>query len=138
MTKAKKLTSPWNEYINPISSRLRDHQQLLNACDQKYMMYNPETGQYALLLDTYVVNSENPVYLKDRADPIYEEDRYVQYLCEEKLCEDFSVGLDDEGWLWVDELYGTVDGGAGEAHATGYLYPGAGSLEALPTWGTKV
>ena len=43
-------------------------------------------------------------------EPIYgddstlEEDVYVRYTTDSGPKEDFSVDLDDEGWLWYDEL----------------------------------
>ena len=35
-----------------------------------------------------------------------EEDRWVEYITETGPQEDFSVDLDDEGWIWLDEIKG--------------------------------
>jgi len=91
----------WNNRHEPISERLRDPDEILNVTNKKTMIYNPNTKQTALVMEVFVVeqddNSLENGYTVD-------EDRWVEYVTDEGPLEDFSVDLDDEGWLWHDEL----------------------------------
>jgi hypothetical protein len=65
------------------------------------MIYNPNTKQTALVMEVFVVEQdENSIENGYTVD----EDRWVEYVTDEGPLEDFSVDLDDEGWLWHDEL----------------------------------
>ena len=37
-------------------------------------------------------------------DATLEEDRYVRYATDSEILTDFAVDLDDEGWIWHEEL----------------------------------
>ena len=95
------MNYPWNKRHEPISERLRDPDEILNVTNKKTMIYNPNTKQTALIMEVFVVeqddNSLENGYTID-------EDRWVEYVTDEGPLEDFSVDLDDEGWLWHDEL----------------------------------
>ena len=138
----------WNSYINPISTRLRDEDALMEICENNNMIYHPPTGSTAVIIDVYIVDVEenireamdscmNPFDVTNEAFVDDQEDRYLHYLSDEQIYEDFSIALDEEGWVWADEhpdfsdtnLTGTVNGGTGEATATVTLNPGGGSLE---------
>ena len=90
----------WNMAQEPISERLRDNEQLHLVQYNKTMMYHEGTGETALIMDVWCVD---PVPNNDAS---IEEDRYVRYTTTDSVKEDFSVDLDDEGWLWYDELEG--------------------------------
>ena len=87
--------SEWNICSEPIAHRLRDDDQLRIIQNTKTMMYHEPTKTTALIMDIWIVEPD-----KD----LEEEDRYVRYTTEHGVEEDFSVDLDDEGWLWFDEL----------------------------------
>ena len=91
----------WNEQDDPISKRLRDEDQILKVIKNKTMMYNPKTDERALVMEVYIVDHPD-----DATDTGYsmEEDRWVEYTTESGPKEDFSVDLDEDGWLWHDEL----------------------------------
>jgi len=91
----------WNEQDNPISTRLRDSEQILEVIKNKMLMYNPETDDRALIMEVYVVDQR-----KDDIASGYtpEEDRWVEYTTETGPKQEFSIDLDEEGWLWHDEL----------------------------------
>lgn len=84
--------------MEPISSRLRDDVQLDYVNNNKIMIYNSRTKQTAIVLDVFIVDPA-----KDRPEE-WEEDRFVEYTTEEGVHKDFSVDLDDEDWIWHDEL----------------------------------
>ena len=88
----------WNTIEDPISSRLRDINELKLAAENKYLMYHKETNQTGLIVEVYIVDA-HPNYCEE-----HNEDRYVQYVVDEEYREDWSVDLDDEGWIWFDEL----------------------------------
>jgi hypothetical protein len=91
----------WNKRHEPISERLRDPDEILNVTNKKTMIYNPNTKQTALVMEVFVVEQdENSIENGYTVD----EDRWVEYVTDEGPLEDFSVDLDDEGWLWHDEL----------------------------------
>ena len=91
----------WNKRHEPISERLRDPDEILNVTNKKTMIYNPNTKQTALVMEVFVVEQD-----KNSLENGYtvDEDRWVEYVTDEGPLEDFSVDLDDEGWLWHDEL----------------------------------
>ena len=91
----------WNKRHEPISERLRDPDEILNVTNKKTMIYNPNTKQTALVMEVFVVEHDEQT-LADGYNP--DEDRWVEYVTDEGPLEDFSVDLDDEGWLWHDEL----------------------------------
>ena len=91
----------WNERDEPISERLRDPDQILYVVKNKTMMYNERTKETALISEVFEVH-QNEDCEKDGYS--IDEDRYVEYILETGPAEDFSVDLDDEGWIWHDEL----------------------------------
>jgi len=62
------------------------------------MMYHEPTKMTALIMDVWVVD---PV---PGEDDTIEEDRYVRYTTENEVKSDYAVDLDDEGWVWYDEI----------------------------------
>lgn len=88
----------WNTAQEPISERLRNEQQLNFVQENKMMMYHEGTGETALIMDVWCVEPT------PGDDSSMEEDRYIRYTTESSIREDYSVDLDDEGWLWYDEL----------------------------------
>jgi len=95
------MNYPWNKRHEPISERLRDPDEILNVTNKKTMIYNPNTKQTALVMEVFVVEQdENSIENGYTVD----EDRWVEYVTDQGPLEDFSVDLDDEGWLWHDEL----------------------------------
>ena len=90
--------SYWNLCHDPIANRLRNNEELKIVQNNKTMIYNEETKETALIMDVWIVDPV-PEWTETR-----EEDRYVRYTTEHAIKEDFSVDLDDEGWLWFDEL----------------------------------
>lgn len=90
----------WNKAQEPISERLRNEDQLNFVQEQKMMMYHQSTGRTALIMDVWCVEP------MPGDDSSIEEDRYIRYTTDDSLKEDYSVDLDDEGWLWCDELEG--------------------------------
>ena len=88
----------WNKDEEPIANRLRDDDELHIIQNNKSMMYHEPSKQTALIMDVWIVD---PV----EDDPsTMEEDRFVRYTTEDSIKEDFAVDLDDEGWLWHDQL----------------------------------
>ena len=90
--------SIWNVTTEPISQRLRNDDQLRLIQNNKSMIYHEPTETTALIMDVWIVDP-----IPEHAET-QEEDRYVRYTTESAVKEDFSVDLDDEGWLWYDEL----------------------------------
>ena len=64
-------------------------------------MYNPNSKETAIIAEVYEV-----FYDKNgaRFTSETEEDRFVEYITNAGPQQDFSVDLDDEGWLWQTEL----------------------------------
>lgn len=93
----------WNKRNEPISERLRDPDEIISVTDKKTMIYNPRTKQTALVMEVFLVDHDEDD-IADGYSP--DEDRWVEYVTEDGPQEDFSVDLDDEGWLWFDELKG--------------------------------
>jgi len=94
----------WNKRNEPISERLRDKDEIIKVISEKTMIYNPRTKSTALISEVYEVEHDDQA-LEDGYSP--DEDRWVEYVVtDEGPNEDFSVDLDDEGWLWLDELKG--------------------------------
>ena len=91
----------WNQQLEPISERLRNPEELAAISDTTVLMYNTRTKQTAIISEVFIVEQdENSI---DQGYTI-EEDRFVEYITDEGPKEDFSVDLDDEGWIWHDEL----------------------------------
>ena len=86
----------WNNKEEPISERLRDEEEIHIVNNNKALMYNPKTKETGLILDVFVVDPIEPF---DQ-----EEDRYVEYTVAHDLRKDWSVDLDDEGWIWQDQM----------------------------------
>ena len=88
----------WNLTGDPIANRLRNQKELQLVQDNHAMIYHEPTKMTALIMDVWVVD---PV---PGEDDTIEEDRYVRYTTENEVKSDYAVDLDDEGWLWYDEL----------------------------------
>ena len=93
----------WNKRNEPISERLRDEKQLEIISDSNPGIYNPNTNQSAIISQVYIVDPEAHTIGGDDYSN-YDEDRWVEYVTDDGPREDFSIDLDDEGWLWLDEL----------------------------------
>ena len=91
-------SSEWNICTDPISSRLRDRDELSIVQNTKSMIYHEPSKTTALIMDVWIVD---PV--PDNLETL-EEDRYVRYTTETEVLQDFAIDLDEEGWLWYDEL----------------------------------
>lgn len=92
--------SDWNMAQEPISERLRNKEELEFVQENKMLMYHQPTGQTALIMDVWCVDPT------PGDDTTIEEDRWIRYTTADAIKEDYSVDLDDEGWLWYDELEG--------------------------------
>ena len=92
----------WNKKQEPISERLRDPDQILEVVKEKTMMYNTRSGDTAIISEVFLVEQdENSI----KEGYTIDEDRWVEYITTSVgPKEDFSVDLDDEGWIWHDEL----------------------------------
>lgn len=88
----------WNMTVAPIASRLRNQNELQLVQDNHAMIYHETTKMTALIMDVWVVD---PI---PGEDDTIEEDRYIRYTTENEVKSDYAVDLDDEGWLWYDEL----------------------------------
>ena len=86
----------WNKREEPISERLRDDIQIHYVNNNHTLMYNPRTKETGLILDVFVVDVE----LEEDAD----EDRFVEYTVADDYRKDWSVDLDDDGWIWQDQM----------------------------------
>lgn len=86
----------WNKREEPISERLRDETEIHHVNNNHTLMFNPRTKETGLILDVFVVDIE--------LDTDVDEDRYVEYTVADDLRKDWSVDLDDEGWIWHDQL----------------------------------
>ena len=86
----------WNKKDEPISERLRDDIQIHYVNNNHTLMYNPRTQETGLILDVFVVDIE----LEEDVD----EDRFVEYTVADDLRKDWSVDLDDDGWIWQDQM----------------------------------
>lgn len=86
----------WNNKEEPISERLRDEQQIHYVNNNHTLMYNPRTQETGLILDVFVVDIE--------LDTDVDEDRFVEYTVADDLRKDWSVDLDDDGWIWQDQM----------------------------------
>ena len=86
----------WNKREEPISERLRDDIQIHYVNNNHTLMYNPRTKETGLILDVFVVDIE----LEEDAD----EDRFVEYTVADDYRKDWSVDLDDDGWIWQDQM----------------------------------
>ena len=90
--------SVWNCYSEPIATRLRNDDELNVVQNNKTMIYHESTKTTALIMDVWVVDPM-PEIIETQL-----EDRYIRYTTENEIKEDFSVDLDEEGWIWFDEL----------------------------------
>ena len=95
------MKTHWNKRQEPISERLRDPDEILTVTNKKTMMYNPRTTQTALIMEVFLVDQDEQS-IEDGYTP--DEDRWVEYVTDTGPQEDFSVDLDDDGWIWHDEL----------------------------------
>ena len=91
--------SVWNVCSDPISTRLRDDDELRVIQNNKTMIYHEPTKTTALIMDIWIVEP-----LPEKPWETTGEDRYVRYTTENTIKEEFSIDLDDDGWLWFDEL----------------------------------
>lgn len=91
----------WNKKDEPISTRLRDPDEILKVVEEKTLMYNKITNKTAIISDVFLVeqdkNSIKEGYTID-------EDRWVEYITEDGPLESFSTDLDEDHWIWHDEL----------------------------------
>ena len=94
----------WNMLEEPISMRLRNDEELNIVVENNPLIYNPSTGHTGLVVDVFVVDP-----IKDPFDCGDEEDRYVNYVTNEEYRRDWSVDLDDEGWIWLEDKRSTND-----------------------------
>ena len=95
------MKTSWNKLEEPISERLRDSAELDIIIVEKPLIYNPSFKQTAIIMDVFEVDLD----LDNMVDGYSgEEDRYVEYITPDGPKSDFSVDLDDEGWLWQTEL----------------------------------
>ena len=88
----------WNALEEPISRRLRNDNELDIISNTKTMIYHEPTKTTALIMDVWIV-SPDPNFPET-----IEEDRYIQYTTEFGIKEEFAIDLDNDGWLWFDEL----------------------------------
>lgn len=95
------MKTPWNKHYEPISTRLRDDNEIQSLVENNAMMYNPNTENTAIIVEVFKVSYEENEPDEDWES---EEDRWVEYITPDGPREDFSVDLDDEGWLWHDGL----------------------------------
>ena len=95
------MKTHWNKRQEPISERLRDPDEILTVTNKKTMMYNPRTAQTALVMEVFLVDQDEQS-IEDGYTP--DEDRWVEYVTDTGPQEDFSVDLDDDGWIWHDDL----------------------------------
>ena len=91
----------WNKRQEPISARLRDPDEILKVLNKKTMMYNINTKATALVMEVFIVDQDSNS-IEEGYSP--DEDRWVEYVTTDGPLEDFSVDLDDDGWIWHDEL----------------------------------
>jgi len=94
----------WNTMEEPISERLRNNKELNFVVDNNPLMYNPRTGDTALVVDVFIVDP-----LCDYPDGGEDEDRFVNYVTNEEYKKDWSVDLDGEGWIWMEQQGVTND-----------------------------
>ena len=95
------MKTQWNKRQEPISARLRDPDELFFVTNKKTMMYNTRTSQTAIVSEVFLVDVNEDTISQGYTE---DEDRWVEYVTDEGPREDFSVNLDDEGWIWHDEL----------------------------------
>ena len=88
----------WNLTQDPIANRLRNQEQLHLVQDNHAMIYHEPTKMTALMMDVWVVE---PI---PGEDDTVAEDRYIRYTTENEVKSDYAVDLDEEGWLWYDEI----------------------------------
>ena len=92
----------WNKRQEPISERLRDPDEILQVVNEKTMIYNAKSGDTAIISEVFLVDQDEHSISEGYS---VDEDRWVEYITTaDGPKEDFSVDLDDEGWIWHDEL----------------------------------
>ena len=97
------MTTQWNNQQEPISVRLRDPEEILKVVKNKTMMYNKDSGDTAIIPEVFLVEQDEHSIKEGYT---LEEDRWVEYITSEGPKENFSVDLDEENWIWHDELEG--------------------------------
>ena len=98
------MKTQWNKKLEPISERLRDPDEILQVVKNKTMIYNPNNGDTAIISEVFLVEQDENSIKEGYTE---EEDRYVEYITTNYgPQEHYSVDLDDEGWIWHDELIG--------------------------------
>ena len=93
----------WNDRYLPISSRMQDQEELLKILEGNSLIYNPKLNQTAVILEVYImddVQDENDIH--DLTDEL--ENRYVVCLWENQIIKGFSIEIDDDGWIWAEEV----------------------------------
>lgn len=99
------MTTHWNKRTEPISERLREDPELFKIISDKTLIYNPLNKETALIMEVFKVDHDED----DITDGyVLEEDRWVEYVTQSGPRENFSVDLDDEGWIWFEELKGIL------------------------------
>jgi len=96
------MKTQWNKREEPISERLRDPDEILQVVKNKTMIYNKRSGDTAIISEVFFVEQdENSI----KEGYTIDEDRWVEYISTDTgPKENFSVDLDDGGWIWHDEL----------------------------------
>ena len=88
----------------PISTTMRNDSELELIVDNNPLMYNPKTGQTALVVDVFIVDPIN-----DPFDAGSEEDRFVNYISPHAyLDEETEIGENVfifENWYVLPENY---------------------------------
>lgn len=91
----------WNKKHEPISERLREEKELLNIIKEKTLIWNIDSKKTGMIMEVYEVSQD-----KGSIEDGYsmDEDRWVEYMTTDGIHNNFSVDLDDEGWIWHEEL----------------------------------
>ena len=97
----------WNKMEEPIATRLRDKYELDFVVNNNPLMYNPRTGHTALVVDVFIVDPDETG--EGRSLDGEDEDRYVNYVTNDEYRKDWSIDLDDEGWIWLEQQEITND-----------------------------
>jgi len=96
------MKTQWNKREEPISERLRDPDEILQVVKDKTMIYNKRSGDTAIISEVFLVEQDEHSINEGYT---IEEDRWVEYITAiDGPKENFSVDLDDGGWIWHDEL----------------------------------
>tara|TARA_B100000575_G_C23079482_1_gene621871 strand:+ start:1041 stop:1337 length:297 start_codon:yes stop_codon:yes gene_type:complete len=95
------MKNQWNNLQEPISERLRNADEILRVVNEKTMMYNKNSGDTAIISEVFIVDQDEHSIKEGYT---IEEDRWVEYITSEGPKENFSVDLDEDNWVWHDEL----------------------------------